>query len=279
MPISRRVIGVAGILSLSLCAVSANATWSPIYAWQFPPDYTSRLMQAVVLNPCQPGTPCGDAAAKKYDISPWKVLPNGGMAEVEAAAKARQRAGLGDYPTDKAAGIAATGYTPSPDVSALVKTQFIKQIDRVVDSDEARKIGTALASRDIVAIWTHGMAPNGLHPNDLADAIASYWILNWMMANHGDLTPVQAQAVRDQIRAAIVVGRLAALTNVGRQEVAELMMIQFVIHSAIYETAIKANDADLIAKLGDAAEQRFQTEMKIDLRTLALTDQGFALKR
>ena len=89
-----RILKSGGLAALALLVGGGpvGAFVAPMHMPVLPPNYTANIMQAVVLNPCQAGTPCGDAAARKYNISPNKVLPSGGMAEVERRAAAHQAA-------------------------------------------------------------------------------------------------------------------------------------------------------------------------------------------
>ncbi len=57
------------------------------------------------------------------------------------------------------------------------------------------------------------MREDGLRTGDLADAMAAYWILNWIMANQGDNNRTQALAVRDQVRG--VIGGSPAVARLG----------------------------------------------------------------
>lgn len=256
-----------GVLAFVAAGAGALASVLPTFhAPYYPPDYSARIMQSVVLNPCQVGTPCGDAAYKKYGFTPYTIGPGHPPPGGGAAGSGRPVAA------------ADTRYTPSPQISAAIKTQFIQHLDQALPPAQAQKMTDVIANHDLVGIWAREMAADGLHPNDMADAIASYWVLNWIMANHADSSPAQTVAVRNQIQLALAGGRISRLPDAGRQAVAEVAIIQFVTQSALYSNALKAHDSDTVAKLGEAAEQRFRNEMKIDLRSLALTDRGFARK-
>ena len=67
----------------------------------------------------------------------------------------------------------------------------------------------------------------------------------------------------------------ARLSIAQRQEMAETLMLNFMYQHDVYLHAVKAGDRALKAKLADAAIARFRNEMGVDLRSLALTDQGF----
>lgn len=168
---------------------------------------------------------------------------------------------------------ASTQYTASPEVSTRVKAQFVDYMRQTIGDDAANEIEKALAGTDAVAEWEAIVGGDGLHRGDVADAFASYWILNWVMANGADSTGPQAQAVREQVRP-IIAGQ-KDLGDAGRQEMAEVMMLNFLIQHAAYVNALTSGDTQMQKQLGDAAHQRFTKEMGVDLRALSLTDEGF----
>jgi hypothetical protein len=177
-----------------------------------------------------------------------------------------------------AANPAATRYAPSPQITAAVKARYIQKLDSSLPPDQAQHVAQVLGSRNLVAIWTQEMAPQGLHPNDVADAVASYWILNWIEANHTDINPAQARAVRDQLWRNMATGPIGRLSNSDRQVMAEQMMMQFVTESALYQKAVKDKNLPTLQRMSEGAETRFRNEMKIDLRGIALTGAGFVRK-
>lgn len=130
--------------------------------------------------------------------------------------------------------------------------------------------------RDPVRGWAKIVGSDGLRPGDMADAVASYWILNWVMANGGDNSRAEAQAVRRQVRRMIAASPgYGRLSEAQRQEISEVLMLNFLIQHAAYTDALQRGDSDTANRLGEAATARFQKEMGIDLRQLRLTDAGF----
>jgi hypothetical protein len=261
-------------LGLAVLAAGAATSASAMYN-SFTPSLAPMMMQSVVLNPCQPGTPCGDAAKQKYGITPYGVLPRSMEYGSRPSSMPPLRRGGLTRPIDPA----ATRFTPSPEVTTRTKARFIQMLSSRLPPEQAAKMQQTLGGRDLIAIWAHEMAPQGLHPNDVADAVASYWVLNWIMANHADANDGAARAVSNQIRRVMAVnGRLSSVTDSDRQAVAELLMMQFVTQSALYADAVKAHDEQALSRMGEGAEERFHNEMKIDLRGLKLTPAGFVRK-
>lgn len=185
----------------------------------------------------------------------------------------RIEAAIGADNTPAPVEAASTAYTASPQVSARVKTQFVDNLRQSVGNAGADQIADTLEGTDPVAAWEAIVGGDGLRKGDVADAFASYWILNWVMANGADSTGPQAQAVREQVRP-IIAGQ-TDLGDAGRQEMAEVMMLNFLIQHAAYVNALTSGDTQMQKQLGDAAHQRFTKEMGVDLRALSLTDEGF----
>lgn len=169
----------------------------------------------------------------------------------------------------------STTYRADPAVTERVKGQYIDFVakDAPGDLDKARK---GVGPLNVVQVWSQGVASDGLHPGDVADAMASYWVLNWAVANGGDNTRRQTLAVRHNLQPAIASSpAFQRLSQAQRQEMAEALMINFIVQRDVYMHAMQTHDERLIAGLRSAAVTRFQREAGVDLRRIALTDQGF----
>ncbi|RXT29168.1 hypothetical protein B5P46_10690 [Rhizobium leguminosarum] len=166
-----------------------------------------------------------------------------------------------------------TSYVSSQQVSLRVRQQFADNLKASVGVDGARLVADALKKSDPVAEWAAIVGGDGLRPGDVADVVASYWILNWVMANGSDSTDRQAQAVREQIRPIIAAN--TGLNDAQRQEIAEVLILNFLMQRTAYVNALNKGDAATARKLGDAAVKRFSDEMAVDLKKLELTDNGF----
>lgn len=170
----------------------------------------------------------------------------------------------------------ATTYRASPAVSARVRGQFSDWMGKQAGADGGRKVAEAMERTDPVRNWAQIVGGDGLRPGDTADSFASYWILNWVMANGGDSNRSQALAVREQVRPIIASNPgYARLNEAQRQEMSEVFMLNFLIQHAAYTDALKRGDQATARQLGDAAVKRFRNEMGVDLRSLSLTNTGF----
>lgn len=169
----------------------------------------------------------------------------------------------------------STTYQASQGVTERVKRQFIEYVSQRSPEDGAR-VRSDLGRIDPTAAWARIVAEDGLRPGDVADAYAAYWILNWAVVTDGDNHRVQSLAVRDQVRSTM--SRNATFQRLDgsqRQEMAEALMLNFLYQHDVFIYAKKTRNQELVAKLKQVSLARFQNEMKIDLRTLDLTDHGF----
>ncbi|MGR4862153.1 DUF6683 family protein [Caulobacter sp. LARHSG274] len=173
-------------------------------------------------------------------------------------------------------GAASTTYRASPQVSAQVRRQFSDWMAKQTSAEGGRLVAQELNRIDPVRSWAQVVGADGLRPGDTADALAGYWILNWVMANSGDSDRTQVLAVREQVRPIIAANpAYARLNEAQRQEFAEVLMLNFLIQHAAYTDALKRGDRNTARRIGDAAVARFRSEMGVDLRQIALTEHGF----
>lgn len=174
------------------------------------------------------------------------------------------------------AGVSTSAYRPSSAVTAQVKRQYVQFISETVSPQAGAQVKAVLDRQDPVRAWANLVGSDGLRPGDAADALAAYWILNWIIANGGDGGKAQAQGVRDQVRNVMASNpAFARLNEAQRQEMAEALMLNFLMQHTAYNDAYKRRDQAAMRRLGDAAVTRFRNEMGVDLRQLQLTNQGF----
>jgi hypothetical protein len=173
-----------------------------------------------------------------------------------------------------------TRYRASPQVSARVRKQFSDYMAKQAGAEGGQKIAAAMERTDPVQNWARLVNSDGLRPGDTADALAGYWVLNWMIANRGDNTRLQTLAVREQVRPIIASNPgYARLNEAQRQEFAEVLMLNFLVQHAAYTDALQRHDDSTARRLGDSAVARFRNEMGIDLRQITLTENGFVRRR
>ncbi|HRL21848.1 MAG TPA: hypothetical protein PLG97_08220 [Alcaligenes sp.] len=172
-----------------------------------------------------------------------------------------------------------TRYQSDPAVTKRVKQQFADFVQST--GGDGAGIRAAMEQQDFLGRWGSHVAAYGLQRGDVADALTAYWVLNWQIANDvRSVQRAQVQAALQQVRRSLgghdVFG---SLNQAQKQEMAEVLILNFIAQSIAYEDAMRANDSALQGRLQDAAVARFQNEMQVNLRTLQLGTQGFQAKQ
>jgi len=189
----------------------------------------------------------------------------------------RSRPGPPPQPAQPASGKVDTTYRASPQVSARVVEQYSRSLSARLGSVQGPKAADALRRGDPLNRWSQLVGADGLRRGDVADAVAGWWVLSWVIANGADSNRAQALGAREQARAMLAASpSLAGLSDERRQEMAEVMMLDFVVQQAAYTSALQRRDQAEARRLGDQAVARFRQQMGVDLRQVRLTDKGFA---
>ncbi|PZN94084.1 MAG: hypothetical protein DCF31_10580 [Alphaproteobacteria bacterium] len=184
----------------------------------------------------------------------------------------------------------ASGSSPSHDRAAAgFRTDFVRS--KVVQRrSEARLLAElaqrqpnavaeyrqVLAGNDMAAIFDRSAAAYGLKSNDVADTMAAYWLVSWVIANDAaDFTVAQARAVRGQLRAGLARSAAARFDAPKKQQMADEAIFNTLVATAIYESVQngKISKADY-RRVGEVTYKTF-LGTGADLRQLRLTDAGF----
>lgn len=169
-----------------------------------------------------------------------------------------------------------TTYHPSRKVSARVRRLYAEWMSSLANARSGRRIAATMAERDPVRSWAKIAGADGLHPGDMADAIAGYWVLNWTMANGAGASRAETRAVRRQVRRMLVSNPGGArFSGAERQEISEVLMLNYLIDNAAYTDAKARGDTATLDRLGEEAEARFRKGLGVDLKGLRLTGAGF----
>ncbi len=250
--------GVRRVLMATLLLLLANGA-----GWGQAGTVAPSILQSVVLHPCGPVEMCGEGAISARSVIP-QARSSGSMSGRLAPAR----------------GLGSTSYLRDAAVSAQVQQRFVRGLERRLRGEQAEAIARNLRDNDPVARWAGMVSGDGLRTGDLADALASYWVLNWAMANGSEGRPEQMQAVRDQVRWAVATQpALARLTDAEKQAMAEEAMLNFVYEVTGYLQARQAGNEAVLGRIAAGAETRFRREMAVDLRSLLLTSKGLEAKR
>jgi len=176
--------------------------------------------------------------------------------------------------------LTTTTYRESPAVSKQVLTRFTDWVATKANATDAAAIRRDFEN-DMLGRWAKESSENGLHRGDVADALTAYWVTNWMIANRvtSDPTPAQVRAVRRLFVSVLSsTPAFAKATNAQRQEMAEGFIYNTVLQSSAFGQVFHTGDKALLKSYSDGRAASFKQEMGFDLRTVRLTDAGFAAK-
>lgn len=168
-----------------------------------------------------------------------------------------------------------TSYFPSAAVSYRVKRTFLDGVFRSAGADARAKFQEQFDAKPPDQIWASLVDRYGMRTGNVADAMAAYWMLNWMVANAAFAVDIPAAPVRQQLTLALANDRLfATLRNDQRQEMAERLMLDFLVLHAAMNTALANQDTLTLQALAREAVISFRQQYRVDLLALEPTAAG-----
>ena len=173
-----------------------------------------------------------------------------------------------------------TGYRPSPTVSARLQREFLERIRWSAGVEARDNLAKAFAEKAPVDIWLELVESDGLAANNVADALTSYWVLNWVAANGAYAAKVDSEPVQRQLRIAFANdANFLKMGDQQRQELAEGYILDFLVEHAALNDAVARRDVDTLNRLAAAAVLRFRQKMNVDLLSLVPGPDGFTGRR
>jgi hypothetical protein len=151
----------------------------------------------------------------------------------------------------------------------------VKRRQPGAESEYAR----AFAQEDMAKMFDRATSAYGLRNNDIADTMAAYWLVSWVIANDAkDFSPAAARAVRDQVKGGIARTSVAGFSAEKKHRLADEAIFNTLIATQAFEYAQsgKISKADY-RRLADVTQQAFMG-FGADLRALKLTEAGFVAK-
>lgn len=168
-----------------------------------------------------------------------------------------------------------TQYQRSEAVTYRVQRGFLDSIRLTAGSKARSELASAFAERSPGDIWLGLVAQEGLKTGDVADALAAYWILNWVTANRAYGTRVDSQPVRQQVYDALVKdANFLSLNNDQKQEMAEGYILNFLLEHGLLNDAVERRDVQALSRLQQASVARFRQQLGIDLLALEPGPEG-----
>jgi len=172
-----------------------------------------------------------------------------------------------------------TSYRPSMVVSARLQRQFLDAIRWSAGVEARDRLAATFAERSPVEIWQELVAPDGLQPNNVADALAAYWVLNWVIANAAYDVEVDSGPVRAQVSLAMANdANFRTMGDQQKQELAEGYILNFLLEHAALNDAVARKDEAALSRLATAAVTRFRRQMGVDLLSLVPGPEGLVPK-
>jgi uncharacterized protein DUF6683 len=177
-----------------------------------------------------------------------------------------------------------SGYRAAPAVTQQVIKDFLSSLQPTSNETRMRKAQEILGRYNFVTFWRDVLRSQDFPAgDDMADALASYVLLHWGMANNRMLEEydkVSYRAVRDQIHSVMAATpAFASMSDADRQSFAETMMIRFAFLYSNFLNASGANDKALARRLSDEAHQWFLKRFRMNLRDLDLTRDGLVARK
>lgn len=179
-----------------------------------------------------------------------------------------------------AAAIAAPGspthFTRDPALLKAKERQLVEGV-RSQSPQAADALEKAFA-QDIIAQLQPSFRETGLDSNDMADMTTAYWINAWEAAN-GIVGRKTASALvrgaRNQIAGMMAKNpATAGMTDAQKQDVADTMLLQGLMIAVRMKSAA-AKGPEVQRQMSDTIAKEAQQVTKTDLRSLALTADGF----
>ena len=176
-----------------------------------------------------------------------------------------------DRPASPAAANIAMPYRPTPALRRAAQQGYVTRAARTAP-EAARQMEQQFARVDYAKAYRSLIGGTGLRENDVADAVAAYTSLGWMIANNslGDPNPRAIQSVRAQVAQSLS-------TNpqfddpATRGALAEEMKLLFVTLHAGWQSAQKEGN---LRPFSDSVAAMFAKQTGNDLRALRLTERG-----
>lgn len=169
-----------------------------------------------------------------------------------------------------------TSYRASPSLSTRIQRDFLDTIRWSAGTEVRDNLATAFAERKPVEIWQDLVSEQGLEPNNVADALTAYWVLNWITANGAYTAKIDNAPIQRQLRVAFSQDQtFLGMNDQRRQQMAENYVFDFLLEHALLNQAIATRDLDTLNRLAAAAVARFERNMGVNLLAIVPSAEGF----
>jgi protein tyrosine phosphatase (PTP) superfamily phosphohydrolase (DUF442 family) len=174
---------------------------------------------------------------------------------------------------------ASLSFRPDPSVSRQVQDALIASIRQQLPTG-ADQFAAVISSGQLMNLYAQSAAKYGLKSNDVADAMTSYLLVQWIIVNdvRTDPSRASAQGVRSQV-VAILKNSPQLRSEQMRQMVAENLIYQAVFLDSFRDVSVASGNPAQIQQLAQATNQSSMGQFGIDFRKLELTNEGFRQRK
>ena len=163
-------------------------------------------------------------------------------------------------------------YQPSAAVKQQVERNYLDRLRRS-NPAAANQVAAKLRQYDYREIYTNLVQSHGLSSNNLADIVAAYSVLNWMIANQSFNDPSSQAVLAERDRTAATLSKLSSLRDPQmRQQAGEEIKLLFVTLHGGWQSAQREGQ---LSQYGEGVRALFRQQNGIDLRQIGLTKDGF----
>lgn len=176
-----------------------------------------------------------------------------------------------DRPASAQGGAVALPYRPSPALRRAAQQGYIDRVSRT-RPDLVPVMQAQFSRVDYAKVFRSLIKGTGLRENDVADAVAAYTSLGWMISNNAlaDPDPRAVQALRQQVAQSLSAN--PQFTDAAtRGQLAEEMKLLFVTLHAGWQSAQREGN---LRGYSDGVAAMFKAQTGNDLRAMRLTPNG-----
>lgn len=264
---SARIVAVVAILFSASASAQDSPYGSSAYGGGWAPSLDTSLAigRDVVMGELARSIVCDEGEAAEGSAA----AVGGGSSPTSLFADALE-------PADQSAPSAAqTRFSRSEVLQRQSEAMILAAVKKRQPGAEA-EYARVFRENDMAELFTQATAAYGLRNDDIADTLAAYWLVSWVVANdETDFSPAAALAVRDQVRGGIARTAVAGFSAERKHRLADEAIFNTLIATQTFEYAQSGeiSKADY-RRVADVTQKAF-LGFGVDLRALRLTDRGF----
>lgn len=175
---------------------------------------------------------------------------------------------------------ASLNFARDAEVTRNVNQRLAASMTRPGSGIDAAALTRALDTGRLQGEFGRLLREFGMSPDNLADVVAGYLIINWEVANETDSRPYSRgyTAVRDDVAAALAAsGATQRLSAAQKQEFADALIATAMLTVEGRRQLLRSDDTAAKQRLRDAARSGAR-QLGVDVTAVRLTNAGFAAR-